>query len=56
VLGICSFGATPDEALDRLEEAAWRYLDYAESRGIIADVESAASSPHKFASMMELVR
>jgi predicted RNase H-like HicB family nuclease len=55
-LGICSFGATPEEALDRLEEAAWFYLDYAESRGIIADVEAAAASPHKFASVMELVR
>jgi predicted RNase H-like HicB family nuclease len=55
-LGISSCGATPEEALDNLEEAAWSYLDDAESRGIIADVEAAAASPHKFASMIELVR
>ena len=55
-LGISSCGATPEEALDNLEEAAWFYLDDAESRGIIADVEEAAASPHKFTSMIELVR
>lgn len=55
-LGISSCGATPEEALENLEEAAWFYLDDAESRGIIADVEAAAASPHKFASMIELVR
>jgi len=55
-LGIASCGATPEEALDKLEEAAWLYLDDAESRGIIADVEAAAASPRKFASMIELVR
>lgn len=55
-LGISSIGATPEEALDRLEEAAWFYLEDAESRGIIADVEAAAASPHKFATRIELVR
>jgi predicted RNase H-like HicB family nuclease len=55
-LGISSCGATPEEALDNLEEAAWLYLDDAESRGIMADVENAIASPHKFASMIELVR
>ena len=55
-LGISSFGATPEEAIDNLEEAAWFYLDDAESRGIMADVEAATASPHKFSSMIELVR
>ncbi|HRW82266.1 MAG TPA: hypothetical protein P5049_02305 [Methanothrix sp.] len=55
-LGISSFGATPEEAIDKLEEAAWFYLNDAESRGIMADVEAATASPHKFASMIELVR
>ncbi|HPJ29882.1 MAG TPA: hypothetical protein PLZ42_00650 [Methanothrix sp.] len=55
-LGISSYGATPEEAIDNLEEAAWFYLNDAESRGIMADVEAAVDSPHKFASMMELVR
>jgi len=55
-LGISSIGATPEEALGRLEEAAWFYLEDAESRGVLGDVESAAISPHKFATRIELVR
>lgn len=55
-LGIASCGATPEEALDNLEKAAGLYLDDAESRGIMADVEAAIASPHKFASTIELVR
>ena len=55
-LGIASCGDSPEEAIDNLEKAAELYFHDAEERGIMADVEDAIASPHKFTSMIELVR
>jgi predicted RNase H-like HicB family nuclease len=53
-LGVASCGDTPEEALSNLKEAVELYLDNARELGIIADVETALTSSHKFTSIIEV--
>ncbi len=53
-LGVASCGDTPEEALINLKEAVELYLDNARVVGLIADVESALTSSHKFTSAFEV--
>ncbi|MBC8521439.1 MAG: type II toxin-antitoxin system HicB family antitoxin [Methanomicrobia archaeon] len=53
-LGVASCGDTPEEALSNLKEAAELYLDNAKELGLIVDVETALTSPHKFTSIIEV--
>jgi len=53
-LGVASCGDTPKEALGNLKEAVELYLDNAKELGLIADVETALMSPHKFTSIIEV--
>ncbi|MCW3130698.1 MAG: type II toxin-antitoxin system HicB family antitoxin [Methanophagales archaeon] len=53
-LGVASCGDTPEEALSNLKEAVELYLDNARELGLIADVETALTSSHKFTSIIEV--
>jgi len=53
-LSVASCGDTPEEALSNLKEAVELYLDNARVLGLIADVKTALTSPHKFTSAFEV--
>ena len=53
-LGVASCGDTPEEALSNLKEAVELYLDNARELGIIEDVTTALTAPHKFTSAFEV--
>lgn len=53
-LGVASFGATPTQALEALEEAAALYLSNARKLGLLEDLEPILNSEVRFSTSLEV--
>jgi len=53
-LGVASSGATPDEALNELQEAVELYLENAKMLDLLPDLEATLSAPRRFCSAIEV--